>query len=119
MSAVLCASAGSSMPVPRPVTSLAGTPSPAAISAAAGVVLPMPMSPPISRSAPSAISSSATAMPAAMAARVSSGVSASSRWIAPDERLILNRRTCVRTSLGSSASSLSTPMSSTRSCAPC
>ena len=39
------ASAASSMPVPRPVTSSAGRPSAAATSAAAGVVLPMPMSP--------------------------------------------------------------------------
>ena len=53
------------------------------------VVLPMPMSPAISRSAPASISSSATALPAASAAATSSAVSASSRWIAPEPRRTL------------------------------
>ena len=61
----------------------------AAINEAAGVVLPMPMSPTISRSAPAAISSAAMAAPAASARSVSAGVSASSRSMAPEDRRIL------------------------------
>ena len=65
---VLRASPASSTPVPRPTTSDAGSPSAAATSAAAGVVLPIPMSPLRSRSAPAAISSRATCSPTASAA---------------------------------------------------
>ncbi len=56
----------------------ASSPSAAPTSAATTVVLPMPMSPGTSRSAPASISSSAIVAPAARAASVSSAVNASS-----------------------------------------
>ena len=54
---------GSSIPVPRPVTSAAGRPVKAAIRAADGVVLAMPMSPVNRHRMPPATSSAATVAP--------------------------------------------------------
>ncbi len=118
ITSVLVRSASSPMPVPRPVTSLAGSPSPAATIAAAGVVLPMPMSPLISSCAPLAISSRVTAAPALSAALVSSALSASSRWIAPLPRRILCRVSASRVVASRSSNSSSTPRSSTRTWTP-
>lgn len=106
------------MPVPRPTISPAATPSAAATSAVAGVVLPMPMSPLMSNCAPAAISSRATAAPAASAARVCSGVSASSRWIAPLPRRTLCSISAARVDSARSVKSSSTPRSSTRTLTP-
>ena len=92
-------------------TSLAGSPSPAATSAAAGVVLPMPMSPLISSWAPAAISSGATAAPAASALRVSIG----GERVLEVDRAGCRAAPCDRcTSAGTSSRSSSTPRSSTR-----
>ena len=89
----------------------AGTPKVAAISAAAGVVLPMPMSPRSSRSAPAAISSAATAAPT-LSARLDLGHGAARPrgGSAPEDRRICGRGT----SAGRPVPSASTAMSSTR-----
>ena len=60
------------MPVPRPTTDATSVAVRTAMSVAAGVVLPMPMSPGISRSTPASISSSAMARPASNACAASS-----------------------------------------------
>ena len=86
--AVLRIHVASSMPVPRPTTRAGSTSASSPTSAAAGVVFPIPMSPAISRSAPSSISSSATAAPSRRAATHSSRVMASSRSIDPLPRRI-------------------------------
>ena len=58
----------SSTPVPRPVTSSAAAPVMAAVIALAAVVLPMPMSPVATRSAPPSIASMTRRAPASIAA---------------------------------------------------
>ena len=63
MTADLRARAASSIPVPRPATSFAPAPVQAAITAAADVVFPIPMSPVTSRRAPSSTASNATVDP--------------------------------------------------------
>ncbi len=102
------------MPVPRPVTSSAGRPVNAAISAAAGVVLPMPISPVTSSSAPAATARAATSAPTSSAAR------ASARLIAdPMDRSAVPGRTVRRSRIGeSTAMGVATPTSVTSSSAP-
>ncbi len=112
--ATLWACPVSSTPVPVPVTRCAGRPRDAPTSAAATVLLPMPMSPGISRSAPASTSSSATARPTEKACSASPGVRASSTSIAPEPRRTLR----ATTSRATSSSSASTAMSSTRTRAP-
>ena len=78
--ATLRARPASSTPVPRPVLASADRPSRMAVTAAAAVVLPMPISPRISRS----VSSPATASrPAWTQARNRAGSSAGSRARSP------------------------------------
>ena len=68
------------MPVPRPVVSSGGRPVKAEMRHAAGVVLPMPMSPVTSRSTPPlSTSSSATPAPAITARAASSRLMAGPR----------------------------------------
>ncbi len=111
IAAVLRIHAWSSIPVPRPTTATGSDPVSDAISTAAGVVLPMPMSPATSTSAPASTSSSAMARPATIASSHCSRVSASSRSIDPEDR----RTLCWLTAAGVSAS---TAMSTTRTVAP-
>ena len=89
MAEVLRIHPSSSIPVPRPTSSTGSRPVTRQASTVAGVVLPIPRSPAMSRSAPASISSSAIRRPAATAARTSSSLSASSRSIAPEDRRIL------------------------------
>ena len=77
------------IPVPRPTTATGSVSVSAAINVVAGVVLPMPMSPAISRSAPASTSSSAIRRPASIAATTSSAVSASSTAMLPLQRRTL------------------------------
>ena len=74
MTATLAGSASLAMPVPRPVTSAAGWPVSAAMTAEAAVVLPMPISPVAMMSRPFASSSSTSSMPISMARTASSRV---------------------------------------------
>ena len=63
MVAILASRPASSTPVPRPVTAATSAPVIAAVMAADGVVLPMPMSPPAMRFAPASACSLAALMP--------------------------------------------------------
>ncbi len=85
----------------------------AEISAAAGVVFPMPMSPAMRRSAPASISSSAMRKPAVTAAIVSASVMASSTAMLP-----LPRRTLCAPICSETGWSQSTETSTTRTVAP-
>ena len=66
MTWILCASRASSIPVPRPVSSVTGRPVASAAIAVDGVVLPMPMSPVPSIRTPSAARLRAMAAPRSM-----------------------------------------------------
>jgi hypothetical protein len=110
---VLRASMASSMPVPRPVTSAASRRVKCAISAADGVVLPMPMSPVTRQAAPAATSSLATSAPTSSAALASAVVIASPVAMSPVPRLTLR---CHSKAAGSR--SAATPTSTTASWAP-
>src|SRR2546421_76076 len=110
---VLCASISSSMPVPRPVTCSGEAPVNAAIRAAAGVVLAMPMSPATRIRAPSSTSRPAVAMPASTADSASSRVSAGSTLRSPVPGRIL-----ASTSPGAVGSGAATAMSTTVTEAP-
>ncbi len=83
------------------------------MTAADGVVLPMPMSPVTRQRAPKATSSAATAAPASRAARVSARVMAG-----PTARSPVPRRTLACRRPGAGASSASTPTSTTVTDAP-
>src|SRR5579875_873643 len=111
--ATLRASVASSMPVPRPVTSAAGRPVRAATRAAAGVVLPMPMSPVNRHCAPSAARSAATWAPTSSALRASPSDMAGSRAMLP-----VPRRTFACRRPGAAGRSPATPTSTTRTRAP-
>ncbi len=92
----------SSIPVPRPTTDATSLPVRTAVSAAAAVVLPIPMSPGMSRSTPASISWSAMARPASKAWAASSLLSAGPTLRSSEERRTLN----AVTSSGSSAPSV-------------
>ena len=103
------------MPVPRPTTWSAVSPKVAAISAAAGVVLPIPMSPRISRSAPGGdLGFGDRCDRPAVREPVSAALSASARSIGSDGPMWY-----ADTSAGRPSRSSSTPRSSTRSATPC
>ena len=105
--------ARSSIPVPRPTTVATSTSHRTAMSVDAGVVLPMPMSPAISRSAPASTSWSAIAIPARTACSASATVIAGPTAMSPELR-----RTLKSLTPGRSDRSASTDMSTTRTLAP-
>ena len=82
---IFCTRPFSSSPAPRPVTAATGWAHSTAVSAAQGVVLPMPMSPGMSRSIPSPMSWAAVSAPTAMARRAWSKLMAGSwaRFLVP------------------------------------
>ncbi|CAB4674126.1 unannotated protein [freshwater metagenome] len=107
----------SSIPVPSPVTFAASRLVSNPMRVAAGVVLPIPISPGMRRSAPPSISSSAIARPRSKAFWASSKVSASSRSIEPLARRM--RRAVTAGALASRyVGSQSTLTSTTRTVAP-
>ena len=114
MTATLRASVTSSMPVPRPVTAAGARPVSAAIRAAAGVVLPMPISPVTRQRAPSATSIAATSAPASSAAAAWSTVMAG-----PSVRSAVPAATLRSSSPGCSSRAAATPTSTTSTRAPC
>src|SRR5215217_3862665 len=104
----------SSIPVPRPVVSVGGLPVKAEMRQAAGVVLPMPISPATSRSTPPlSISSSATPAPAITARAASSRLMAGPRL-----RSSVECRTFAARKSGCPPNSPATPTSSTLTLAP-
>ena len=114
MTLVLRARVSSSMPVPRPVTSVGALAVNQAMSAADAVVFPIPMSPVTSIRAPDASACAATSTPTSSAAAASVGVMAGSR-----ARLPVPRRTVRRTSVSdSSGIGVATPTSTTTTRAP-
>ena len=101
------------MPVPLPVTAGAAWPVKAAMRAADGVVLPIPMSPVTRHRAPFSTRSAAMSAPTPSAVVVSSGVIAGS-----SARFAVPGRTFARTSPSAASSSLATPTSTTTTPAP-
>jgi hypothetical protein len=114
MTATFRARVTSSMPVPRPVTAAGGRPVSAAMSAAAGVVLPMPISPVTRQRAPSSTSIAATSAPVSRAVAVCSIVMAG-----PPVRSAVPGATLRSSSPGWSSSGVATPTSTTSTRAPC
>ena len=101
------------MPDPRPTTATGSLPVSAATSTDAGVLLPIPRSPGMSRSAPPSTSASAIVIPARTAALTSASLSASSTSMEPELRRTLNSP--IERVAGASES---TAMSTTRTLAP-
>ena len=106
----LSASAASEMPVPRPVTSPTERPVMAAMSAADGVVLPMPISPVTRQSAPSATSCSAIKAPTSSAASASAVLMAGSVVRLPvPERTLAERKPATATAGAAPAAAAAEP----------
>ena len=102
------------MPVPRPVTRAGGVPVNQAIRAADAVVLPIPMSPVTSRSAPSSISVFATSAPTSSAA-LASLTDIAGPWA----KSSVPGRTLRSSNTGFDVSGEATPTSITTRRAPC
>ena len=110
---VLRASVASSIPVPRPVATAGSAPVKAQISAAAGVVFAMPMSPVTRQRCPAPTSSPATSMPTSTARRASSRLIAGPAVMSA---VPAATRRCRRS--GCASSGVRTPTSTTVTLAP-
>ena len=112
ITAIFRSSPSSDRPAPRPVTSSTRRPSSTAVTAAAVVVLPMPISPAANRRYPLPLSSSASVMP------VTTAATASSRVMAGPLAMLLVPRVTWRRSRPPSSTGWAIPMSTGNTCAP-